>query len=276
VKSFPLVYVIILTWNGKRDTIACLESLRSVTYPNFRTILVDNASADGTVPEVSGLFPDISIIENGTNLRFAGGNNVGIREALGRGAEYVLLLNNDTLVEADFLTRLVEAAQETSAGFAGPKIYFESDRKRFWYAGGRIEWWKGWISHIGVREPDRGQYDRRSDTGYVTGCCVLASRGVVERIGLLDEAYFIYGEDADWSVRGSRAGFRLIYEPASIVYHKVSVSTGGHFSWFKNWNKLKSQLRLLWRYAPRWCWVTIPWMLGWNVVAGFVRARRST
>lgn len=274
MNEFPRVAIIVLTWNGKSDTLGCLRSLRDVTYPNFWTIVVDNASSDGTVDAVRKDFPDVQVLVNGSNLRFSGGNNVGIFSACQSGAEYVLLLNNDTLVEPGFLEHLVRAAQETGAGFVGPKIYYASDRRRFWYAGGRIEWWKGWISHVGVREEDHGQFDVRTDTDYVTGCCVLASREVVERVGVLDESYYIYGEDADWSIRGTRAGYRVIYEPLAVIYHKVSVSTGGHFSWFKNWNKLKSQLRILLRYAPLWCWLTIPWMMGLQVVAGYMRAKK--
>ena len=246
-----------------------------MTHSNFKILLVDNASSDGTVEAVAREFPTVSIVSNSTNLRFAGGNNVGIRIAMDRGADFILLLNNDTTVDPDFLTELVAGASAGSAGMTGPKIYFYDDPKRIWYAGGKIEWWKGWISHIGVRENDHGQYDNKISTDYISGCCVLVSREVIERVGVLDEAYFIYGEDADWCVRATRAGYPLLYAPTAKIWHKLSVSSGGHFSWCKNWNKLKSQLRLMGRYARWYHWFTIPVWTVVNVGGGFVKARMA-
>jgi len=271
----PLVYIIVLNWNRREDTLECLRSLSAVKYENFKILLVDNASSDGTVEAVAREFPAASIVSNSTNLRFAGGNNVGIRIAMERGADFVLLLNNDTTVDPDFLTELVAGASSDSTGMTGPKMYFYDDPKRLWYAGGKIEFWKGWISHIGVREVDAGQYDTPAETQYISGCCVLVKKEVVERIGMLDEAYYIYGEDADWCVRATRAGYVLRYVPAARIWHKLSVSSGGHFSWFKNWNKLKSQMRVMARYARWYHWFTIPEWTVLNAVGGFFRARKG-
>jgi len=245
-----------------------------VKYNNFKILLVDNASSDGTVEAVAREFPAASIVSNSTNLRFAGGNNVGIRIAMERGADFVLLLNNDTTVDPGFLDALVAGASGASIGMTGPKIYFYDDPKRLWYAGGRIEFWKGWISHIGVREPDSGQYDTPVETQYISGCCVLVKKEVVERVGMLDEAYYIYGEDADWCVRATRAGYVLRYIPTAKIWHKLSVSAGGHLSWFKNWNKLKSQFRVMGRYARWYQWTTIPFWTGVNIASGIIRVRR--
>ena len=273
----PLVHIIVLTWNGKQDTLDCLASLSKVTYPNFRTIVVDNASIDGTADAVRTGFPDVHLIVNDVNLRFAGGNNVGIAYALNDGADYVLLLNNDTVVDPDFLTALVTAAEsDQRIGMAGPKICYYDEPKVLWYAGGKIEWWKGWITHRGVRETDHGQYDVADETDYVTGCCVLVRRVAIEKAGILDEAFFIYGEDADWSVRVAREGFGLMYVPQAVIRHKLSVSTGGHLSWFKNWNKLKSQLRLLARYAKLYHWLTIPFGIAVQIIAGIISSKRVT
>jgi GT2 family glycosyltransferase len=272
----PLVAIVILTWNGRNDTLECLASLQGVTYPGRKTIVVDNASADGTAEAVKARFPEAEVIVNAGNLRFAGGNNAGIRRALGLGADYILLLNNDTDVDPGFLGRLVEAAEKDPlCGMAAPKILYYGDRDRVWYAGGAISWWQGWISHIGVREKDDGRFDRGGPTAYVTGCCVLVKRKLVEEVGMLDEAYFIYGEDADWSIRAARKGYRLLYVPEARIWHKLSVSAGGHLSWFKNWNKLKSQIRLMSRYAKPYHWLTIPFGMGFNIVASFLRVKRS-
>ena len=234
---------------------------------------MDNASSDGTVEYVKDKFPSVKIIANSENLRFAGGNNVGIKYALERNADYVLLLNNDTEVAPDFLPELVRAAEnDKSIGIAGPKIYYYEGNKMIWFAGGKVEFWKGWISHIGIREPDYGQYDFAREVDYITGCCMLVKREVIEKIGKLDESFFIYGEDADWSLRASRAGYSLVYVPSSIIWHKVSASSGGNLSWFKNWNKLKSQLRLMARYAKWYNWLTIPILMTIYTAKNVLRA----
>jgi len=237
-------------------------------------ILVDNASHDGTAEVVREKFPSVKIISNAENLRFAGGNNVGIEYAIKHGADYILLLNNDTEVASDFLGELVNAAESSkNIGMVGPKIYYYYDQNRIWFAGGKIEFWKGWISHIGIREIDHGQYNSTRDVGYLTGCCLLIKREVIEKIGKLDERFFIYGEDADWCVRASRAGYKLVYVPSSVIWHKVSSSSGGNLSWYKNWNKLKSQLRLMARYAKWYNWATIPVGLAGSILISVARAR---
>jgi GT2 family glycosyltransferase len=276
--DFPLVYIIVLTWNGKADTLDCLRSLQNLSYPTARILVVDNASNDGTAAAIRSSFPNVELICNDSNLRFAGGNNVGIEYSLKRGADYILLLNNDTVVDSDFLTVLVQKAKEDRRiGIAGPKIYYnESDC--IWFAGGRIEWWKGWVSHIGIHEPDEHQYDIPREVDYITGCCMLLKREVINAVGTLDEKFYLYGEDVDWCIRARRAGFKVVYVPLSHIWHKVSASSGGHLSWFKNWNKLKSQLRLMTRYARWYHWSTIPAAMLFNVIlsAGRALLRRDT
>ena len=275
----PFVYIIVLNWNGMEDTLSCLHSLKNVDYANFAVLVVDNASTDGSVERVKELYPEMTVLVNSANLRFAGGNNAGIEYALSRRdgegrpeADYILLLNNDTEVSPDFLVNLVQVAEsEQRIGIAGPKIYYHSDPRRIWYAGGKVEFWKGWISHIGIREVDNGQYDIVRRTGYVTGCCMLIKREVLEKVGKLDETYFIYGEDADLSLRASKAGFDLVYVPNSVIWHKVSASSGGNLSWFKNWNKLKSQIRLMARYARWYQWATIPVSMVANIAGSVLK-----
>ncbi|MDI6804952.1 MAG: glycosyltransferase family 2 protein [Bacteroidota bacterium] len=271
----PLVYVIVLTWNGKKDTVECLSSLQKITYTNYKILVVDNASSDGTQGEVQKRFSDIEYIFNPTNLRFANGNNIGIDYALSKGADYILLLNNDTTVADNFLDELVNTATASlNIGIVGPKMYYHSEPNRIWYAGGKIEWWKGWISHIGVREIDNEQYCQTKETDFVTGCCMLVKREVVEKVGMLDTAYYIYGEDVDWCIRAFRTGYRLMFEPKAKIWHKLSVSTGGHLSWFKNWNKLKSQFRIMVRYAKWYNYFTFPVGIVFNVAASFIKLKK--
>ncbi|MBI3766064.1 MAG: glycosyltransferase family 2 protein [Ignavibacteriales bacterium] len=235
-----------------------------------------SASTDGTVAAVKKEFPGIEIVCNPTNLRVGGGYNTGLKKAFVDGAPYILMLNNDTIFKPDFLSRLVDAAESSpDVGMVGPKICYYSDPKRIWSAGGRIEWWKGWCYQVGVREVDHGQYDIPGEADWVTGCCVLVKRDVVKVIGLLDESYYLYGEDTDWCVRASRAGFKLWYEPSAVIWHKLSVSIGGHLSWFKNRNKLKSQLRLMVRYAQPYHWLTIPFWIVVNTIISYIRVKQS-
>jgi len=273
----PLVYIILVNWNGKNDTLECLSSLQKVSYSNFKILVVDNASHDGSVEAIRTDFPNVELLVNKENLRFAGGNNIGIQYALQNNADYILLLNNDTTVEPNFLSELIiVAGNQNEIGIVGAKIFYYTDNKRIWFAGGTINLKTGITKHRGIRTIDVGQFNNEEEVGYITGCCMLVKREVIDKIGMLDESYFIYGEDADWCLRAKKVGFKLMYAPSSVAYHKVSVSSGGNFSWFKNWNKLKSNLRLLWRYADWYYWFIIPFTFPLGVFTTYIRAKRES
>lgn len=228
----PLVYIIILNWNGWKDTAACCESCRKLACSNVRIVLVDNGSTDNSESILRERFPEVEHIQTGDNLGFAGGNNVGIRHAIERGADYVWLLNNDTLVDPAALSRLVDTAEKNRrAGMVGSKILYHDKPSLIWYAGAVLDPERPHrLHHIGLRETDNRQYDDACETGYVTGCSLLARREMVEEIGLLDEGLFLYFEDSDWSVRAKKAGWKIMYAPESVVYHKISSSIGGEDS----------------------------------------------
>jgi GT2 family glycosyltransferase len=209
------------------DTIDCITSLKRIEYSNYHILVVDNGSTDGSVVGIKAAFPDIRLLETHENLGFAGGNNRGIKLALEDGADYVLLLNNDTEVDSNFLSELVKAAESSQGvGIVGSKIYYYSEPKQLWFAGGRINFYTGDTHHIGERELDEGKYDRIGDTGYVSGCSMLIKRKVLEDIGTLDETFFLYYEDSDFCARARRHGYRIVYAPASVVWHKVSSTAG--------------------------------------------------
>jgi len=259
--SDPLVFIIIVNWNGTHDTLACLESLSKISYVNHRIIVVDNASTDDSVSILRRSFPGIAVLEMQHNLRFAGGNNAGMRHALDHGAELLMLLNNDTTVHPQFLTHMVSCLRSgPDIGMVAPKIYYQDNPHTIWFAGGRVSMWTGSMSHIGIREVDKGQFDNPREIQYASGCCILTSRPVIERAGLLDESYYMYTEDADWSTRVVRAGYALMFEPKAEVWHKISVSAGGHLSWYKMKNKFLSNLRYFARYASWYHWLVFPWM----------------
>lgn len=225
----PWVYILLLNWNGWKDTIECVESCQKLTYPNFRIIIIDNGSTDGSEAILRERFPDVELIQAGSNLGFAGGNNIGIRHALERGVAYVWLLNNDTVVDTEALSALVQVAEnDDRVGMVGSKIVYYDNPQLIWYAGAILDSAHPYHpAHRGLREQDQGQYDVAEETGYVTGCSLMARRQLIENIGLLDDGLFLYFEDVDWSARARQAGWLLNYSPASVVRHKESISAGG-------------------------------------------------
>ncbi len=215
------VLIIILCYNGIADTLACLESLQRVEYPSYDVLVVDNASSDGTPETVRAQFPLVTVIENGANLGFAAGNNVGLRYALRHGYDYALLLNNDTEVAPDFLDCLVEvAASDPSIGAVGPTITYYDRPDLIWSAGGVIDWRRG-AARMRTDEVDTGREREPVEVDFVTGCTLLVGRAALERAGLLDERFFMYFEETEWCVRIRRAGFRIVYVPQSRVLHKI-------------------------------------------------------
>lgn len=264
------VFIIVLNYNGKRDTVECLHSLKRLKVAGFRlsTVVVDNHSTDGSVELIKSLtaggLGELTLIENRENLGFAGGNNVGIRYALQKGADFVLLLNNDTVVDKNLVAKLLNSAQtHRLGGIFGPKIYFArgfefhrgcyqpSDLgKVLWYAGGRIDWQNVLFSHRGVDEVDRGQYEETEETDFVSGCAMFVRKAVFQKTGLLDSKYFAYLEDADFCQRARKEGFGIFYVPPAFLWHKVARSSGGIGSSLQEYYITRNRLLFAWRYAP--------------------------
>ncbi len=223
----PRVFIILLNYNGQNDTCECLASLKKITYSNYRIILVDNGSKDGGkfLGWVGKKFPEVITIARETNTGFSGGNNVAIRYAIAHSADYILLLNNDTIVALDFLTHLINAAESSKdIGVVGAKIYF-AGTKKIWYNGGIFSWFGGG-KHVDYNKLDNYPSEESvKETDYVTGCTLLIKREVIEKIGLLEEAFFLYYEDVDFSLRARKAGYRLVVAQGSHVWHKISQTT---------------------------------------------------
>ena len=250
-----------LNWNGKLVTLEGLGSLSAVRYPNLKILLVDNGSHDGSATAVRQTFPHVDVLAMETNIGFARGNNAGIRHALAQGAEQIMLLNNDTTIDPDAVSIMSGVLQSSSdIGIVSPKIFYYARPTHIWYAGGKVSFWTGTIRHLGIREEDDGRFGKTGETEYATGCCLLTSRRVLESVGLLDETYYMYTEDADWSMRVRRAGYRIVFEPRARVWHKVSADVGGHLSRYKLTNKFRSNFRFFARYASWYHWLTFPWL----------------
>lgn len=239
------VFVIILNYNGEGFIVQCLDSVEKLKSNDLeiKILVVDNASNDNSVELIKTKHKEVEILINEKNLGFAEGNNLGIKYALEKGADYVLILNLDTIVDKDLVVQLIKSAESDSRiGIVGPKIYFapgyEFHGERYkpnergkviWYAGGLIDWKNILASHRGVDEVDKGQYDKTAETDFVSGCGMLIKKEVFEKIGLLDERYFLYWEDNDFCQRAKKAGLKLIYEPLATMFHlnAGSSSSGG-------------------------------------------------
>ncbi len=228
----PKVFIIILNWNGWKDTIECLESLKKIDYLNYQIVLVDNGSTDESVLRLkifcSGHNEDLIFLENQNNLGFAGGNNVGIKYALENQADYILLLNNDTTVKQDFLTQLIKAAKsDKKIGMLGPKINFYDHKDRIWFLGGKINRLLNKGTHLYYNQIDSVENlpNESFEVDYFTGCALLIKREVIEKIGLMWNGYFLYYEDADWNLKAKKNGWKIIVAPKAKIYHKVSRST---------------------------------------------------
>jgi len=248
-----VLHVIVLNWNGESVIGPCLRSLEQVTDVSLRIIVVDNASTDDSIELVRRDFPEVAVIENGRNLLFAEGNNVGLRSALANGGRYLLLLNNDTEVDPGFAVRMYEALRgDEHIGIVGPKILYYDDPRRIWYGGGDFYPVLGVPRHRHIRRIDGSFADRRRDTGYVSGCALLVRREVIEDIGMLDPVYTMYCEDVDFCLRARRSGWRCVYEPSAVVWHKVSSSSGGGMTPYKLEHRLVSTYRLFARFKPLW------------------------
>jgi len=247
----PRVSIIILNLNGYSDTRDCLESLRHVQYPNFDVFVLDNGSSDNSADRLQVEFPSAKVLRSKDNRGFAGGNNLAIKEAVLNGAAYVLLLNNDTIVDSDILTHLVAAGEDNSqVGILGPKILYYSEPQRIWYAGGIVKYATGICQHVGLDEIDQdSKFCCVEDTQFVTGCAMMIKSRILQEIGLLDDGLFAYWEDADFCMRAQIAGYHCIFVPMARVWHKIS-QTAGSASPFTFYLTTRNHLTWITRHIP--------------------------
>lgn len=249
--------VILVNYNGKEYNEACIESVRANRIDGeVRIIVVDNASADGSVQALRERYAkeeQVEMVGLDDNYGFSRANNVGIRRAKAWGADAVLLLNNDTEIEETMLRELLACAKRHPDSMIVPKIYYSDARERIWSAGGSVSPVVRKVRHIGLDEEDRGQYDEERRTFFATGCCLLLPMQVIRQAGLLDERFFLYYEDTEYSFRLQKLGIGIFYCPRAVMYHKVGASSKGADSPLcayyiaRNW-LLCSRLHQGWRY----------------------------
>lgn len=217
------VAVIILNFKVKELTLKCIESIKRSTYKNLEIIVIDNHSSDGLAEKIKA--QDVSFIANRENFGFTGGNNIGIKLALQKGADFIFILNPDTEIDKRCIENLVKGAKIFKYDIAGPKIYF-SKSKKIWYAGGIFDKANVIGKHRGVNEVDHGQYSEPASTDFVSGAAFFAGSKVFVSIGLFDERFFLYYEDSEFCFRAKKKRSKIMYMPEAIVYHANAASAG--------------------------------------------------
>lgn len=246
----PRVFAITLNWNGREMTLDCVESLLELEYPELEIIVVDNGSSDGTPEAVKSRFPDITVIENGENLGYSEGFNRGIDRAMERGAEYLMILNNDTRIDPKAVNELVEVAQsDDSIGFVSGKVYSFDEPNRLQTVGNFTHRWDLVGGHVGMNEMDEGQYDRVMDYEFMDDVFWLVRREVIEKVGMYDPEFFLYFENTDWCARVRGAGFRIVYAPKARLWHKGSMSSGGGTNPVNTFWMARNRYPFMWRNA---------------------------
>lgn len=260
------VFISILNFNGADETIQCLETLQKLEKHNFSisVVVVDNGSTkEFNVKENSYKNLNLKIIGSQVNTGFSGGHNVGIKYAINNGADFIMILNNDTTVEKSLVKELLEPfMNDSGVGITVPKMYFskghefhkerysEGDRgKVLWYAGGITDWKNMINSHRGVDEVDSGQYGEVAETEFASGACIMIKKEVFEKVGMFDERYFLYYEDADLNIRIKKAGYKIMYVPKAVLWHNNAASSSSG-SLLQDYYITRNRLLFGFTYAP--------------------------
>lgn len=272
--KLPKVSIIILNWNGKSDTLECLTSIQKINYSNYSIIVVDNDSSDGSVPAIRASFPNITLIVAGKNLGFAEGNNVGMRHALESNTDYILLLNNDTWVDKNFLSHLVTEAGKTNNAFVyGPAIFYAEPKDTLWFAGAK--WNTDKLAFDFPLQNSRIEYLPKEpfESDYICGAAMFFHHSVTEQIGLLDDRFFLVWEESDWCFRARKAGYNSLVIPNAKIWHKIGVSFGSESSPLRLFFSARN--RLLWieknlshRLALKTALQTI-----WKILPTFIKSK---
>lgn len=259
------VVIVTITFNSEKETHACLASLEKLVTKGVEVeiVVVDNGSQNPYVLTDQEKKKGISLITTGKNLGFTGGSNAGIQYGLTRNADFIMLINNDTLVDSHLLQELLKPFANPQVGLVVPKIYFakgheyhiqkykkEELGKVFWYAGGYVDWANVFTRHRGVDEVDTGQYNKDENITFATGCCMLLSREALRKVGVFDERYYLYFEDGDISQRILKAGFAIVYHPDAVLWHITAASGGGSGSPLHDYYLTRNRMLFGMQYAP--------------------------
>ena len=225
----PKVVAVIPIWNRIAETLECLDSLSRQSCRNLKIVVVDNGSHDSSAEEIAARFPQVELICNPTNLGTVQAENMGMIYALEQEADYIAILNNDTIFDPNMITELIQAIEDDpSAAVAGPKVYYYDQPDLIWAAGGMINFTEVISRMRGYNQKDRGQFDVPADVDYIPSCALVVKASVVHEVGLLDPVYFAHFDDPDWCLRIRQRGYRIRYVPTAKIWHKVSRTAGSY------------------------------------------------
>ncbi len=244
MSSFSRIGIVTITYNSSSVIDAFMTSVLSQSYTNFILYIIDNASSDDTLDCIARYTdPRIVVIPNTVNKGIAAGNNQGINASIDMQCGKILLINNDTVFDPDLINKLAIDMENFSCDLIVPKIVYHDRPDMLWYAGGYFRWWRaGAGTHEGIYEKDQGQFDRAVKVEYSPTCCLLINSIVFTKVGIMDETYFAYYDDADFCYRTLRAGLKLYYTPTTRLLHKVSTLTGGEQSRFSLYNGIRGHV----------------------------------
>jgi GT2 family glycosyltransferase len=295
MSSSPFVITVILNTNRGEDTLACLATLAEASHTPHHIIVLDNASTDGSVAAIGHRFPAVEVIALTKNLGYTGNNNVGIEAAMAQGADWVFVLNEDTIVADDCIALMIQAAEkDPQVGIVGPMVYHYSEPNVIQSAGGTLD--RRWMAvHLGENEEDRGQFSQPRFVDYISGCGILVRRQVIEQIGGLDERLFYYWEETDWCTRAREHGWKVLFVPQARLWHKGvqrDYRPGPNVTYYNTRNRLlflakhhapfsvwlyawlRTMLTLLsWTVRPRWREMRLHRDAMWQGVVDFLRKR---
>lgn len=245
------IAVILVNYNGLRDTLECIASIKKSSVKTS-VFVVDNASSSDEITEIKRVYPDIISFRCEINTGFAGGNNVAIKKALEDGYDYILLLNNDTIIDSNMISCLLSSADEKTVAL--PNMYYYTSPQELWYGGGCVNRFLGKVTHW--------KKTRFSpfEVNFMTGCCALIHKSIFEKIGLLSEEYFMYCEDIDFSIRLSLAGIKMVVQPQAKLWHKVAKSSPSNGSAFRVYYNTKNRLLLVNKFREYFSVATIPYI----------------
>ena len=245
-----MVGIILVNYNGYEDTEECVRSIYASNAENYKIIIVDNYSTDDSRKKLNKLqkIYDIAVLFSDQNGGFSYGNNIGIKYALDHRCDYVLLLNNDTLVAPDFLDELLKPFNIfDNCGITIGKILYAREPDKIWYAGGSFNWKTSRTDHFHMNENNRLDGECMQSVTFATGCCMLISADTIKEIGYLDESYFMYDEDCDYCLRTLGNGKEIIYIPTAVIYHKISASAGRDSN-FSQFYIIRNHYRIIRKY----------------------------
>lgn len=251
-KYKPKIFIVIPNLNGDRFLKDCLNSILNQKDYRIKTVLVDNGSSDKSVTTTKSLFPEVNIIKNNQNRGYAGGANRGVRFSIAHKADYIMILNNDTVLPQNFFHYLIETLEnDRTIGIIGPKILFFDDPKKVWFSGGEIDQKRFTAGHQKKKSDNEMIF---STTEFITGCSMMVSKEVFQKIGFFDERFFIYYEDVDFCFRAKKAKYKIVYEPRATMFHKVPLEgrksnfmdylmARNHFLFMEKHGSLKVRMR---------------------------------